>query len=276
MNKKLYVVLIITVVLIIAFVFIIVFHKLKREENSTLTSSDTLSAALSQITEENAEIVLGGDEDPIIADGLSIGSRPVLLVNGKMFYCTGGAMMLDGADIPNGSVHYSFGSVTYLPKGYTEYGAIKGVTNEEPTEDGQMQTEQATVNGTIYISELTPEAVYVCMTGDLTGEARYVRFISEELDNGYRVKWNGKYYRIRHDRCEILSQVPETCESIGTLDFVGIDKIPEQDLETNCPSDGVRAFEGREAFFDVNEPDYIYVHKTYSGDGVFKCPLWDE
>ncbi len=220
--------------------------------------------------------------EPIVVEGMFIGPvpgniRPVILVNGTRFYWVGKAAKIEGADSTNGPVYGLTAEVTYLPESYTEYGSLKEVTKEEPTEDGQMKA-GFVASGTIYTSEATPEAVYVRMTSDWTEEA-YFRFISAELDNGYRIKWNGKHYRIGRDTCEVLPQVPDTCECIGKLRYVGRDMIPEQDLTTNAPSDGRSySFGGREVFYDVNEPDFIYVHEQALGKNgsVFKCPLWEE
>jgi len=229
-------------------------------------------------------IFLDGEEggEPIVVEGMFIGPvpgniRPVILVNGTRFYWVGKAAKIEGADSTNGPVYGLTAEVTYLPESYTEYGSLKEVTKEEPTKDGQMKAGFA-ASGTIYTSEATPEAVYVWMTSDWT-EGAYFRFISAELDNGYRIKWNGQHYRIGRDTCEVIPQVPDTCDCIGKLRYVGRDMIPKQDLTTNAPSDGRSySFGGREVFYDVNEPDFIYVHEQVLGKNgsVFKCPLWEE
>ena len=267
-------------ILIVAVVLLMALNNQKSEADSLITPSDALPTESLELNVDNDEFVEG--DYPLIIEGMFIGTvpeniRPVLLVNGTRYYWMGRSYRLDGATVPNGSVRAWMG-VNYFPKkqNYTEYGSIKKVSKEEPTEDCQMKA-AFSASGTIYTSELTPEAVYVWLVDDDTGEGQYIRFISEKLDDGQCIKWEGRYYRIKPTECEILTQVPDGCASIGMLHYVGIDMMPEQNLETNCPNDTRGyAFEGREAFFNADEPDYLYVYETPDGEDVYKCPLWEE
>lgn len=269
----------VVLVLVAGIVILMVLRNSKYEENSTITPSNALPTEALELSADNDEFVVG--EYPLIVEGMFIGTvpeniRPVLLVNGTRYYWMGRSYRLDGATVPNGSVRAWVG-VNYFPKkqNYSEYGSIKKISKEEPTEDCQMKA-AFSASGTIYTSELTPEAVYVWLVDDDTGKGQYIRFISEKLDGGECIKWEGRYYYIRPDECEILPQVPEGCTSIGTLHYVGMDMMPEQNLETNCSNDTRGyAFEGREAFFNADEPDCFYVYKTPDGEGVYKCPVWE-
>ena len=273
MKKNVYVFSCVLILVMVAFVIGIVLEKRKNEQNPTLTPSDALPTDAVDMSVAGSEV--GGY--PLIVEGMFIGTvpeniRPVLLVNGTKYYWMGRSYRLYGADVPNGSVE-AWPAINYFPKDYAEYGGIKEISQEEPTEDCQMKA-AFSASGTIYTSELTPEAVYVWLVDDDTGEGQYIRFISEKLDSGQCIKWDGRYYLIKPAECEKLSQVPDNCETIGTLHYVGIDMMPEENLETNCPNDTTGfAFEGREAFFDADEPDYLYVYKTRDGKGVYKCPL---
>lgn len=276
-SKKVYVIPAVVLVLIVVFGICMVLHNQKSKENQEFTQSDALPTGSSNTAVDNDEIEEGGY--PLMVEGMFIGSvpeniRPVLLVNGTSYYWMGRSYRIDGANDPNGSVR-AWAGVNYFPKkqNYIEYGSLKEISREDPTEDCQMKA-AFSASGTIYTSELTPEAVYVWLVDDNTGKGQYIRFISEKLDGGQCIKWDGRYYCIRPDECEILPQVPEGCTSIGTLHYVGIDMMPEQNLETNCPNDTRGyAFEGREAFFDGKKPDYLYVCETPDGEGVYKCPL---
>ena len=279
LRKRAYVILAVVLIILAGIGMLVVFRDSKNEEHPMSTSSDALPTETVDLSTDNDEFVEGGY--PLIIEGMFIGSvpeniRPVILVNGTRYYWMDRSYRLDGATVPNGSVRAWIG-MNYFPKkqNYTEYGSIKKVSKEEPVEDCQMKA-AFSASGIIYTSELTPEAVYVWLVDDDTGKGQYIRFISEKLDNGQCIKWDGRYYYIRPDECEILPQVPEGCTSIGTLHYVGIDMMPEQNLETNCPNDTRGyAFEGREAFFDADEPDYLYVYKTPDGEGVYKCPVWE-
>lgn len=213
---------------------------------------------------------------------LSGGIRPEILVGDTVFYWTGMAQAIHGATTPYGQVYTVGNAETFLPDGYTEYGSIASVTDADVTEQLQMKAGfEAT--GTVYISTGTPEAVYVLMSTDWF-ENYYIRFVSSELDDGHRIVWDGKDYRIGigDGTCDILEELPENSELIGTLHFVGIDAIPESDLETNCPNDTYSfALEGREVFFDSSDPNFIYVYERHywSGgeyDTYLKCPLWTD
>lgn len=275
--KKTYVVLTITAMLIVSFAVIMVLYNSQKEKNA----DDIVDVITTEVSDKNSgysESVVG---EKLIEEGQFLGSlpgniRPVILVNGTKYYWMGRPSLIEGANSPNWKVN-TWTRGDYLPENYTEYGSLKEISKEEPTEDCQMKA-AFSASGTIYTSEVTPEAVYVRMTSDWTEEA-YFRFISDKLDRGSCVKWDGKYYLVRPDKCENIPRVPESCVSIGTMNYVGIDVVPENDLETNCPSDGNYALEGREVFFDADAPGFIYYEKHINDRlYVFKCPSmkWDD
>lgn len=225
--------------------------------------------AVSNIINPNSEPSSGGGT----TDGVGMlpkGIQPELLVDGTIFYWSKLSQVIPGL------------IETYLPEGYTEYGRISSITESEVTEDCQMKA-GFDASGTIYTSEITPEAVYVLMTTDWF-ESRYVRFITSEL-NGSRIMWNGKHYRIApwlgEGMSEVLEELPEGCELVGQLHFIGEDAVPVNDLETNCKNDSFnRSLEGREVFYDSSDPDYIYVYERYywregERDTYLKCSLWN-
>lgn len=214
---------------------------------------------------------LAGTRDGEIGDGcvtLPGNITPELNVGGKLYHWDGMSQVVPGF------------AETYLPDGYTRYGALTVVPeSEEPGESELRAGFDAT--GTIYTSEETPEAVYVLMT---TGwfEDQYVRFISDEL-TGSRLMWNGRSFRINpwvSDENEIVRELPEGCEQVGTLHFIGRDHIPQNDLETNCPNDPQGGtLEGRPVYRDPTDPDHIYVYwrenwREGADDAYIQCPLW--
>lgn len=218
------------------------------------------------------------------SDSLPGGIRPALLVDGTLFYWTGPAMAIVGADTPGAMVTTIATGDTCLPEGYEPYGEITSVTAGPAVADGEL-TAGFSASGTIYTSEATPEAVYVRMTTDWFTDD-YIRFVSAELD-GSRLRWQGRDYRIGQSAwngaaLSWLEELPEGCEAVGQLRYIGRDALPEGDLETNSTSDGYGySLEGRTVYADPDDPAYIYVFasrcwRSGQTDGYWQCPLWTE
>lgn len=237
---------------------------------------------------ESREILPVGDaasEDGAAADGcdsLPSDIRPALLVDGTLFYWTGPAMAIVGADIPGAMVSTIATGDTCLPEGYKPYGEIISVTTDPAAKDGEL-TAGFSASGTIYTSEATPEAVYVRMTTDWFTH-HYIRFVSAQLD-GSRLRWQGRDYRIGQSAWNSpallwLEELPEGYAAVGQLHYVGRDILPEEDLETNGTSDGYGySLEGREVYVNPDDPEYVYVlaPRYWRGgqtDGYWQCPLW--
>ena len=78
----------------------------------------------------------------------------------------------------------------------------------------------------------------------------------------------------------MLEELPEGAVSIGTLHFIGQDRIPRKDLETNCLCDNhAYSLEEREVFANPDDPDHIYVYSVHYWSGgsygeYWECPLW--
>ena len=216
------------------------------------------------------------------SDSLPGGIRPVLLVDGTLFYWTGPAMAITGADTPGAMVTTIATGDTCLPEGYGPYGDIASVTAGPAAADGEL-TAGFSASGTIYTSEATPEAVYVQMTTDWFADC-YIRFVSAQLD-GSRLRWRGQDYRVGQSAWDgsalaWVEELPEGCKAVGPLHYVGRDTLPAGELETNGASDGYGySLEGREVYADPADPAYVYVAATryWRGgqtDGYWQCPLW--
>jgi len=206
--------------------------------------------------------------------------RPELRVGEKMYYWAGMSTELHGAI---SGPDYAVSGLTFLPGGYTPYGALRTVTKGEASQDCQMKA-GFDASGTIYVSEKTPEAVYVLISSDCDFNG-YARFVSPALDQGTCIAWNGNRYRIGgagDGICEELRELPENAKKIGQLHFIGPDAIPEHDFEINRAGDSSgHTFEGREVFFDPEKPGYIYVYeRQYWREGEYDsylaCPIWKE
>lgn len=214
------------------------------------------------------------------ASRLPGGITPVLRVGGTLYEWTGLAQRVFLDD--GGSYSIMGTSDTYLPEGYESCGEITAVSTEEPMEDLQLQAGfEAT--GTVFVSEEYPAVVYVLMTTDWF-ENMFVRFASDELGNNELLSWQGRTYRlsIGTGASEVVEELPEGCELVGTLHFVGDDSIPAGDLETNCRSDSYgKPVEGREVYAVPGDDSVLYVYeRQYWREGDYPawlaCHLWEQ
>lgn len=222
----------------------------------------------------------GGEENSVGCYGFPGGILPVLRVGDALYRWTNMSMptYLD----PSGALTIDGSASTFLPDGFSEYGEISGVTTEAPEEELQLQA-GFPASGTVFAGAQHPAVVYVRMTTDWF-EEQYVRFVSDALGENEQIAWQGKLYRIAAGRGELtpaIDALPEGAEQIGALRFVGVDSIPQQNLETNCRSDGyARPIDGREVWAVPGEDRALYVREHYywaqgEGDRWLVCGRWD-
>lgn len=195
-------------------------------------------------------------------DMLPKGITPVLRVGDTLYEWTGLSVhvFLD----ESGPYSSMGGGATYLPEGFHEYGAISGVTEEEPTEELQLQA-GFEASGTVFVSAEYPAVVYVLLHTDwFPEEGSYVRFVSDALGNNELVSWQGRAYRFSYysNASPRLEALPEGCELIGHLHYVGVDSIPAGDLETNRRGDDyARPLEGRKVYAVPGDDSVLYVYE---------------
>lgn len=216
-------------------------------------------------------------------DALPGGYTPELLVNGKLYKWVGLSLELENTDKTGLQVISNADGLatTYLPDGFLPYGQITDIIDSPPVQDRQLHA-GFSASGMIYTNPQTPEAVYVCMTTDWFSET-YIRFISPALGNNQLIAWNGQLYAypINSTSEDMVTELPQSFQSAGTLHYIGENIIPHEDLQTNCSNDSYAfAMEGREIFYDPQEPGYIYLHqqKYWTGDWpvkYVKCTLWN-
>lgn len=163
-----------------------------------------------------------------------------LMMNGQIYKYAGIGRYVSLGD--DRVIHVNSPSTAYLPEGYAEYGPAVTVKHR-PESDGEV----AGWSGTIYVSDTTPEAVYlyteVISAAYHTSTPHYVRFISEVLYEGQNmIRWQGADYRMTE---EVLDALPDDVGELGVLHCVGWDALPQRDLETNCITyDGSRLADG--------------------------------
>lgn len=232
------------------------------------------------------------DADEIDAGGPSAGwygdlpggFTPVIMVNGKLYTWTGMSKEYIYIEADDGytDVVIVGDTSTVLPNGYSEAGEILSITAETPTENLQLMA-GFEASGTVYTSEVTPEAVYVLMTTDWF-ENYYIRFVSDDLRDGECISYNGSQYRISIGTgiSETVEELPDGYVLVGTLKYMGDDYVPSADLETNCVSDSYGHYlDGREVYADPNNNSVIYVYEHHywaQGDypAYLACKLWGE
>ncbi|MBD5133743.1 MAG: hypothetical protein HDT38_04635 [Clostridiales bacterium] len=215
-------------------------------------------------------------------DMLPGGITPVLRVGDTLYEWAGTSV----ERFPDGGGPYS--SMGYMPEGFHEYGTISGVTLEEPTEELQLQA-GFEASGTVFVSGEHPAVVYVLMRTDwFAEEGSYIRFVSDALGNNELVSWQGRAYHFSyyHNVSPVLEALPEGCEFIGHLHYVGDDSIPAGDLETNRRGDDHdRPLEGRKVYAVPGDDGVLYVYEPqyWQGDGGSAwhsfwrvCRLWEQ
>lgn len=207
------------------------------------------------------------------------GLRPMMMVNGKLYRCTGKSLKLS---IQDSKVYLTGAARNILPDGYTAIGEISGITEEVPSKELQLRA-AFEASGTVFTNEQTPEAIYVQMTA-LSYTDDYIRFVSDDLHDNECISYHGKLYRFLpdYDICELIKELPENCVQIGTLKYIGDDNIPRNDLETNRISDSYSyLIDGREVYADPNDDCLLYVYEHhYWAEGDYPawrvCKLWSE
>lgn len=207
------------------------------------------------------------------------GLRPMMMVNGKLYRCTGKSLKLS---IQDSKVYLTGAARNILPDGYTAIGEISGITEEVPSKELQLRA-AFEASGTVFTNEQTPEAIYVQMTA-LSYTDDYIRFVSDDLHDNECISYHGKLYRFLpdYDICELIKELPENCVQIGTLKYIGDDTIPRNDLETNRISDSYSyLIDGREVYADPNDDCLLYVYEHhYWAEGDYPawrvCKLWSE
>ena len=207
------------------------------------------------------------------------GLRPMMMVNGKLYRCTGKSLKLS---IQDSKVYLTGAARNILPDGYTAIGEISGITEEVPSEELQLRA-AFEASGTVFTNDQTPEAIYVQMTA-LSYTDDYIRFVSDDLHDNECISYHGKLYRFLpdYDICELIKELPENCVQIGTLKYIGDDTIPRNDLETNRISDSYSyLIDGREVYADPNDDCLLYVYEHhYWAEGDYPawrvCKLWSE
>ena len=224
---------------------------------------------------------MGSDIGSVHPGGCTLpgGFAPVLRVGGTLYEWSQMSvrLFLD----PSGSYCSSGDGSTYLPEGFQPCGEISGITLDTPTTDLQLQA-GFEASGTVFASEEHPAVVYVLMTTDWF-ENSYVRFVSDALGGNELLSWHGQMYRlsIDFDACKPLEELPEGCEIIGNLHYVGADSIPAGDLETNNRSDVyAKPFEGQEVYAIPGDDSTLYVYEHhYWAKGDYptwrECHLWE-
>ncbi|MBQ4050611.1 MAG: hypothetical protein IJD13_03205 [Oscillospiraceae bacterium] len=225
--------------------------------------------------------VTGGIDDTLFPKRI----HPIIQVGGRHYYWTG---MAESYKSENGVMYIENERNVFLdiPEGYTAAGVISDVTEDPPAKELELKA-GVEATGTIFTNPETPEVVYVRMTtADGWLENDYVRFVSDDLHDNGCLSYQGRQYCINltgsENVCEIAEELPAECVLIGNLKFIGCDRIPTGDLETNRLTDshGSRV-DGREVYGNPDDLSKLYVYEQrHRRDGDYPawriCELRDE
>lgn len=181
--------------------------------------------------------------------------QPVLLVDDTLYAWAGYAYNYVVAE-DDDSVGIVEGE-TVLPGGYSEYGKIAAITENAP---GELELRaDFKGKGTVYTNPEQPEAVYVYFT---SGEIRdrYVRFVTPVLETP-TLSYRGSLYAIG-ELADRKRELPEGYEPIGNLKYIGRDRIPQEDFETNAFTDyDSKTLDGRQVY-GASEESVLYLAQT--------------
>ena len=178
------------------------------------------------------------------------GQRPCLYMNGKIYYWYGVAHPYEG------------GVGTFRLEDYTEAETIE-VVGEAPDEDGEFWG--PAMSGSVYISSQTPEAVYVRVSSEsIEGweDGNYVRMITAVLlrDGANQIYLYGKRYSLFQTGDLIMDTLPDGYEVIGQAIYIGMDLVPEDDLETNSKHGQYgNLLDGSDVYYNAESPEMIFI-----------------
>ncbi|MBQ2452735.1 MAG: hypothetical protein II276_04660, partial [Bacteroidales bacterium] len=100
--------------------------------------------------------------------------------------------------------------------------------------------------------------------------------------NNECITYQGQPYRFTLLDSTVVKELPDDCELIGKLTYVGENVVPVNDLETNRRTDGFsKNVQGREVYGDPHDSSVLYVYEHhYWAEGDYPawrvCPLWEE
>ena len=163
-----------------------------------------------------------------------------------------------------GDVCYYWKGVAELTDGFTEYGEIKKVVTDTPTEECVLMAE-FDATGTIYTNPDEPNRILILMQTDWF-KNYYVEFRSEELGGNHLLAYGGQLYWFAGIQGfstyeDYVDALPEDAQSLGTAVFAGATVVPQGDLETNCEEGA-----GTEVYYSPSNPDVLYTVEPYSSD----------
>lgn len=174
----------------------------------------------------------------------------------------------------------------YIPENYTEVGRFVPVPDELPDEELEMRCKKS-FSGRVFAGDKTNTTVYVIFDGE--DEKYCLRFVHEKMTdgsvghNGF-ISYGGKLYLLPSAGYDgnLFEELPEGFVSAGKLHYIGVDNLPQKDLETNLKyHSGSDHTDGNEIFADPDDQSAVYAHFTrYTKEGpvvlYLKCELIEE
>jgi len=198
-----------------------------------------------------------------------------VMINGTLFTTSGKADLLTEVGMKGNylraGTHYGV-----MPKGYEKYGSIQSVVKEVPKRELEMSA-GADLTGDVYLNPDCPDVVYAYLNFSWIDDKEpfCYRFVSERICDDQCVFYNGYLYQNTFEDCDEAS---EGVTYVGKLNFTGIDRVPQNDLETNNSNWSKIVYNGKEYESELyvleNDEEVIYVKEIRYGnkkDYWIKC-----
>lgn len=195
--------------------------------------------------------------------------RPVIMVGGELFYFD------------------DYVGTAALPKEYSEIGNIVPVADKIPEKDFEILCRDE-FSGKVFAGDETNTTVYIVLD-DV--EEYCIRFACEKMmqdpntvgHNGM-ISYGGILYNINygHSGEAYLDELPKGFVSVGRLEYIGVNNLPQNDLESNMNYDNYgSSVDGKEVFANPDDTSMILVFniKHWREGTVYNylcCPAFEE
>ena len=195
--------------------------------------------------------------------------RPVIMVNEELYYFD------------------DYVGINVLPKEYSEAGSIVPVADKIPENNLEILCKDE-FSGKVFIGNETNTTVYIVPDDD---EKHCIRFACKKMmqdpntvgHNGL-IFYGGRLYIINygHSGEEYYDELPKGFEQAGSLVYIGVDNLPQNDFESNMNYDNHGAsVNNKKIYTNPNDPSVVFVSNviTWSEGTIYNylcCPALKE
>lgn len=195
--------------------------------------------------------------------------RPIIMIGGELYYFD------------------DYIGIRGLPEEYSEIGEIVPVADKIPEKDFEILCKDE-FSGKVFAGNETNTTIYIVLDDD---EEYCIRFACEKMmtnpnmvGHNSIIYYGGRLYEHNYSLGgeSYTDEVPEGFEPVGELEYIGINNIPQNDLETNCKMDNYSSsVDGREVYANPGDSSVIYVFNIeYWSKGSYtnylRCEAFEE